>query len=380
MKYFDVVIVGSGPSGSAAAFYLAEKDISVAIIEKEIIPRYKTCGGGFVYRGRKILPFDIAEVSEREFYKVDTFIGEDFHFITEREQPIVTMVMRDTFDELLIKKVLQKGVTVIDNCKLKGLTPNGNNVILTTAQENIRAGFIIAADGALSPTAKMAGWKKDTRHLIPALEYEVKVSDADFERLSKCVRFDVDAVPGGYGWSFPKKNHLSVGVASTKRKKINLKEYCHKYITDILKIDNVISESQHGFQIPVSPRTDGFVKNNVFLVGDAAGFADPVTAEGISNSIYSGMLAAEAIYEGNLDMKKAGQIYIDKLEGKLLPELRTGMLLAKFLYDQPKLRNLFMKKYGQRAFEAMTDIFMGERYYPQDIMEVLRKKAKGLFF
>ena len=380
MKYFDVVIIGSGPAGAAAAFKLAEKGISVAIIEKETLPRYKTCGGGFVYRGVEMLPFDIAEVAEREFYKVDTLIGKDFHFITERDQPVITMVMRDTFDSFLVKKVTEKGGTVIDNCKLTGLNSEGENVVLSTTQEEIKTRFVIAADGALSPTAKMAGWEKETRHLIPALEYEVEVSEADFERLSKSVRFDIDAIPGGYAWNFPKKNHLSIGVASGKRTKINLKQYYQEYLSNTLKIDSVINEVQHGFQIPVTPRTDGFVKNNVFLVGDAAGFADPVTAEGISNSIYSGMLVADAIAESDLDVKKAELIYMDKLEEKLLPEIKTGILLSKFLYDQPKIRNLFMKKYGQGAFEAMTDVFMGKRSYPADIMKTLKRRAKELLF
>src|SRR5690606_30698488 len=123
-----------------------------------------------------------------------------------------------------------------------------------------------------------------------------------------------------------------------------------------------------------------FVKRNVFLVGDAAGFADPITAEGISNSIYSGLLAAEAIAESSMNVEQAGVVYNKKLEEKLVPELKTGLLLAKFLYSQPKLRNLFMKKYGNHYFESMTDVFMGKRSYPADIMKTLKQKAKGLLF
>jgi flavin-dependent dehydrogenase len=60
------------------------------------------------------------------------------------------------------------------------------------------------ADGALSPVAKITGWK-ETRTIIPAQEHEVTVSAKDFERLSKNVRFDINAIPLGYGWYFPKK-------------------------------------------------------------------------------------------------------------------------------------------------------------------------------
>ena len=78
MKTYDVAIVGSGPSGAATAFYLAQKGIRVCIIEKETLPRYKTCGGGFVFRGRKKLPIDISSVIEQEYYDVETYFGKDY--------------------------------------------------------------------------------------------------------------------------------------------------------------------------------------------------------------------------------------------------------------------------------------------------------------
>ena len=89
----------------------------------------------------------------------------------------------------------------------------------------------------------------------------------------------------------------------------------------------------HGFQIPVTPRTDNYVRKGVFLVGDAAGFADPVTAEGISNAILSGNMAADAIIESELDLLIAEKLYNEKLEENLLPELKTGVKLAKLFYE-----------------------------------------------
>ncbi len=379
MKHYDVAVIGSGPSGASTAFHLAKKGISTVIIEKETLPRYKTCGGGFVFRGRKNLPFEIDEVVEKEFHTVDIYLGEKLHFKTHREDPTISMIMRDSFDNLITQKAKEFGATLLENHKLKGLSFEDNLITLETSQGNITANFVIAADGALSPTAKMAGWKEDTRKLIPALEYEVEVSDEDFERLSKEVRFDIDAIPYGYAWSFPKKNHLSIGVASARRTKINLKKFYQEYM-ETLGITNVISESQHGFQIPVSPRTDGFVKNNVFLIGDAAGFADPITAEGISNAIYSGKLAAEAIFESNKDNELAGKLYLEKIEESLLPEIKTGLWLSKWFYEQKTVRNILLKKFGQQFSEAMADVFHGDRSYPKDIKKTIKQRIKDLVF
>ena len=380
MKHFDVAIIGSGPSGASTAFYLGKKGISTVIIEKETLPRYKTCGGGFVNRGRKNMPFEINEVIEREFFAVDSYFNNGkIHYQSTKEKPIITMIMRDAFDNLIVEKAKEFGVTLLENHTLKSIEFTNEKSILQTSQEKISANFVIAADGVLSPTAKMAGWTKETRKLIPALEYEVEVSEEDFKRLSTNVRFDIDAVPYGYAWSFPKKNHLSLGVLTTKKGKINLKEYYKKYL-QTLGIHKIIKEDAHGFQIPIAPRTDGFVKNNVFLIGDAAGFAEPITAEGISNAILSGKYIAEAIIESNLNKEIAKKLYIEKLNIKLLPELQSGVTLSKFFYHNNTARNFLLKKYGQHFNNLMVDILHGDKPFPTNVSEKLKAKVKEKLF
>lgn len=379
MNHYNVAIIGAGPSGAATAFYLGKHGISTVIIEKEILPRYKTCGGGFVNRGKKILPFNIKEVTERDFYKVDTYFNNNFHFQSKKENPIITMVMRDTFDNLIVSKAKENGVTLLQNNTLQKIEHTADKTILTTNKTKLTADFIIAADGVYSPTAKMAGWKSETRNLIPALEYEVKVSSKTFELLSKKVRFDIDAVPYGYAWCFPKKNHLSLGVLTTKKGKINLKEYYKSYLKT-LGIEEVIEEKFYGYQIPIAPRKDGFVKNNVFLVGDAAGFADPITAEGISNSLLSGRYIAESIIESKLNLEKATNLYHEKLNIKLLYELKSGALLAKYFYNNNPVRNYIIKKHGQKFSDLMVDILHGERDFPTNIQQKLKQKLKEAVF
>jgi geranylgeranyl reductase family protein len=379
MRLFDVAIIGSGPAGASAAMKLAERGISTVIIEKETLPRYKTCGGGFAYRGRSKMPFDVSEVVEKEFFRVDAFFKKaGVHVFSERSAPVISMVMRDDFDNFLVDKAKEKGITLLENHKLKDITFE-ENIVLHTSQGDINTKFVIAADGALSATAKLSGWE-ETRLLIPALEYEVEVKKEDFERLSKSVRLDFDAIPMGYGWSFPKKNHLSIGLASFRKVKVDFKQLYRVYLKDTLGIKEVISEHMHGFQIPVSPRTDGFVKKNVFLVGDAAGFADPLTAEGISNAIYSGIMAAESIIEGNLDSELSAEIYTAKLNESLIPELETGLRLSKLFYENEKIRNFLIKKYGDRICEIMTQILMGERTYPKDINKQIKRKLRNAIF
>ncbi|MEX2511613.1 MAG: geranylgeranyl reductase family protein [Cyclobacteriaceae bacterium] len=369
MKKFDLVIIGSGPSGSMAAQLAASKKLSVAIIEKAILPRYKTCGGGLVFRGRNRISLNISETIEKEFKEIDVYFeNTNLHFRSQRDVPIISLVMRDKFDALLTQKAIKEGVTMFENTCLKNINFE-KEITLTTSRGEIKTEYVIGADGALSPTAKLGGWK-ETRRLIPALEYEIKVSTQDWERLSKNVRFDVDAVPFGYAWCFPKANHLSIGVCSFKKQRIDLKYYYKKYL-DSLGIREIGEENAHGFQIPITPRTDGFVKNNLFLVGDAAGFADPLTAEGISNALFSGQLAAKAISQYFGKPKLAAAFYEQDLKEKLLPELKTSGLLSWIFYSQPKFRNLLIQRYGQRGCEILTDIFLGKQPFPKDIKKKL---------
>lgn len=378
-KVFDVAIIGSGPAGASAALELAKNGISTVIIEKETLPRYKTCGGGFAYRGRRKMPFDVSPVVEKEFFRVDAYFEKiGVHVVSERDEPVISMVMRDDFDNFLVEKAKEHGITLLENHKLKNITFE-DVITLHTTQGDVKTKFVIAADGVLSATAKLTGWE-ETRLLIPALEYEVEVSPEDFERLSKSVRLDFDAIPMGYGWCFPKKNHLSIGLASFRRVKVDFKKLYRDYMVNILGITEVVSEQMHGFQIPVTPRTDGCVRKGVFLVGDAAGFADPLTAEGISNAIFSGIMAAEAIVASGLDQQKAEENYNTKLNETLIPELKTGVRLSKLFYENEKIRNFLIKKYGDRICEVMTQILMGERTYPANITKQIKKKLRKAIF
>jgi len=379
MEYYNVIVIGSGPAGALAALDLAKNNIKVAIIDKAKLPRYKTCGGGLVYRGRKLLNFDISSVVEREFKSITIALTDsNLSLKIKKEVPIVSMVMRDKFDDFLVKKALENGAELFDNTKVTDILFDNNKLLITTNNKQFTTNYIIAADGALSPTAKLMGWQ-DNRHLIPALEYEVMVNKTLFSKLSKELRFDLGAIPQGYGWVFPKKEHLSIGVASATRGKKDLKKYYRKYL-DSLDIKEVINEERHGAQIPLSPRKEGFFKNNVLLVGDAAGFADPVTAEGISNAMYSGKLAAKALVEGSLDPKKVASLYKQKLEEKLLPELKTGRILAEIFYRKQWLQKLILKRFGKKFGSAMADIFIGEKTYPTDAKKIATKYLKKLGF
>src|SRR5437868_15426317 len=106
----DVAVVGSGPAGAAAALELGGRGLRVGLIEKAVPPRYKTCGGGVLRRAIALLPIDVRAAIERECHAAEiVHHGPHLRFVSERAQPIVSMVMRDQFDHLIATAALQRG-------------------------------------------------------------------------------------------------------------------------------------------------------------------------------------------------------------------------------------------------------------------------------
>lgn len=359
---YDVAVVGSGPAGSSAALDLASAGADVVLLEKQPLPRYKACGGGLVERARRLLAVDVSDAIERECRAAEiNALVAGLSLRVERSQPFIFMAMRETLDYRLACAAREAGVDVRSECEVRGVHESKDRVELATGAETFTARFVVAADGALSPVARFAGWR-DSRHLVPALESEVEVGQTVFERFSGAARFDVDVLPLGYGWVFPKRRHLSVGIASFRRGPIDLHALLDRYCERI-GLQPTQGDDRHGFVIPIHPRKDGFVRGRVLLAGDAAGLADPITAEGISFAVGSGRLAARVLWETGFDPQEAKALYHAELERSMLAEIRLGRQLARLLFLPRKIRPFTMRLMGQGVAEQLADVFSGEMTY-----------------
>jgi len=358
---FDVAVVGTGPAGCVTAIQLARSGVRVALVDKATLPRYKTCGGGVVGRARRLLPVDIAPVVVRECRHAEiNVLDQDLGFVCERDRPIVSMTMRSELDYFLARAAAEAGATVLAPTEIRGFRP-GKACVLETADGSLTASLVVAADGATSFVSRAAGWP--ARHdSIPALECEIPVDPATFQRFARTARFDFGVIPHGYAWVFPKEAHLSVGVLSTRRGPVGLKVYLERYLAQrgIAPAGDV---ARHGYVIPVRPVTRTFVRNRTLLVGDAAGLVEPVAAEGISFAVLSGRLAADAIVQGGLDESRVRDLYHASLRSDILAELRAARLLARVLYDWTPLRRWAFRINGRLLAEGVTDVYMGERTY-----------------
>jgi len=373
LKHYDVAVVGAGPTGATAARELALQGVSVVLIEKDKLPRHKVCGGGIVFRARTMLDFDISSIVRSECYSAQFSLAKNgLTFKTSRDNPIVSMVMRSEFDHFLVDKACEAGAEFL-HAAVESADFNDDHVLLHTSSGPVRALFVIAADGVKSVMAKLAGWHRLER-LAPALECELKVSAVDLERFSGSARFDFDMPSSGYGWVFPKGDHLGIGIGGfgPRDSKVDLKKELRAYL-HVLKLDLPEDTKIHGYVIPIQPRQDGFVRKRVFLVGDAAGLADPMSAEGITAGLVSGRQAATALVESKLDEQRSKQIYEAELARTLLVEVAASRKLAKLFYSSHTVRNGLLKLKGQRLTEKMADVFMGDTNYRDHADAFLRK-------
>lgn len=361
---FDVAIVGAGPAGSTAARELARGGMRVAVFDKARFPRPKTCGGGLLGRTLDWLELDVSGVVEAACFRAELHHhGPDLSFATERSRPVVSMVMRSEFDTRLLREAAAAGAHVFEGVGLRSVQVVGSRVELDTDAGRVSANFVIGADGANSGVARSGGFPA-LREIAPALEGELTVPPDLLRRFAGVARFDFGVVPRGYGWVFPKRDHLSVGVLTTRRGACNLNEEYVRYL-ERLGLGKPLAETRRGYVIPLRPRAGLFARERILLVGDAAGLVDPITAEGISAAVVSGRLAARAVLGGDGAPERVYDLYRRTLEAALLRDLRTARWLARALYDFPRLRAWVFKRRGARLSEFVTRVVMGEARYRQ---------------
>jgi len=358
----DVIIIGAGVAGSSAAYELANAGLKVIIIEKEKLPRYKTCGGGVVLRAANLLPFQINSVIQCELRTADVFDQENkIKFHIEREMPAIYMTMRAEFDLFLLNKAVEKGALLTENSEVKEIK-NKEEVKVTTQKESFHAKFVVACDGATGFT--MTRFKLNQNLIrVPAVEAELFVDDRTFDQLKNSARFDFSFVPNGYGWVFPKMDHLSVGVAFMKKVNQSIQDWFKKYLSLLgIKSENILKNEKHGYVIPFMKRKTKYSSGRILFAGDCLGFVNPLTAEGISYAIRTGQLAARAIVSNYKDQKKVTQKYKSDLE-YVYREVKAARLLSKVVYGPLALRKFIFRHWGKKLSELLTDVITDEKEY-----------------
>lgn len=324
-KKYDAIIVGGGPAGGTAAYFLGQAGRRVLVIEKERLPRYKACGGGISIEVLKQFPFSFEPVIESRVKAISYALRENVVTIPLPNQSI-QMVMRDDFDAYLLKHTEAE---IRQGTKVRAVEERSDGVIVeTNGGERFESEFLIAADGANSFVARSLGLRRK-KLMAGAIEVEAVVPSEAFARFADKPMFIFGEVRTGYLWIFPKSDHLSVGIGALHPKPGELQDTLARVMARYgISIDD---QPQKGHPLPVYTRREPISTARTLLVGDAAGLVDPFTGEGIRFAIKSGRLAAEAILSGHPER------YSTLVDRKIGRNHRLGIVLTSLFYNLPEI-------------------------------------------
>ncbi len=318
---YDVIVVGSGPAGSSAAYFLGEAGKRVLVLEKERLPRYKTCGGGLSVRFlQEQFPFSFESVVKDEVTAV-SYIFYNLETTIPLSTDEIGMVMREDLDSYLISHTRAE---LIQEAVVRRVTEQADRVVVETQDgRHFSAKYLIGADGANSMVAHALGLRR-ARTLAAAIEAEVVVPPEVKKRFDHRMVFIFGDIHYGYLWIFSKPDHLSVGIGALHPKPGELQKTLKKVMARYgISLDGA---ALHGHPIPIYTRREKVSSARSLLAGDAAGLADPLSGEGIRFAIKSGRLAAESILSGHPER------YSRKLYGAIGLNHSFTTLIAMFFY------------------------------------------------
>ncbi len=357
---YDAVVVGAGPAGSTAARELAQRGARVLLLDKARFPRDKPCGGGVTVRAAELLPFDLSPVVERTVRGVYVSLNLGHSFTRRYPEPLTYLTQRRHLDLFLAQQAVAAGATFHDGEAVREIALHDRRITVRTSHDSISAGALIGADGANGVTARLTGLSGG-RDLAVALEGNIPARDSFPERWRDIVALELGAIPGGYGWLFPKGDHLNVGVggwqylAGTMRERLS--EICRFY-----GVDESRMEGLRGHRLPVRHSRAPLARGRVALTGDAAGLIDPLSGEGIYAALYSGKAAAEAA-AAMLNGRAASMTpYAARIEREVMPDLVASRRFQDVFYLLPGCYVTMLQR-SDRIWHLLARLIRGEQSY-----------------
>jgi geranylgeranyl reductase family protein len=319
---YDAIIVGAGPAGSTCAYRLATAGASVLLLDRARFPRDKPCGGAVTARALRELPVEIDDVVERVVSRFELRLRHHHGFSRSASVPLAYMTQRRRLDSHLLDRAVAAGVELRTGTAAAEIRQDG--------VDDDYAAVVIGADGANGVCRRALASEPKHRHAV-ALEGNLPHHGAAFRHYAQRLVLEFGTIPGGYGWVFPKGDHLNVGVGGWKseapRLRRHLARLCEAHGFEIAALEDV-----RGHHLPFRTRGSGLAQGRIALIGDAGGLADPLSGDGIYEAALSAKLAAKHSLRILAGEETSFREYARELKAELAPLLRISWP-AKYALD-----------------------------------------------
>ncbi|MEO1385986.1 MAG: geranylgeranyl reductase family protein [Cyanobacteria bacterium J06634_6] len=374
MSLFDCIVVGAGPAGASAAYHLSKRGRSVLLLEKASLPRYKPCGGGVSPQVAQWFDFSFEPViSQKVTHARHTWKRGDAIDV-ELKSPM-WMVRRDEFDHYLVQQAQKMGTQLRDETKATGVEWANDCWQVRTSEGDIWEGtYLIAADGGRGPMAKWLGFANRKVSVAGAIEIEPRVPVED----GHVVHFEFGLLKNGYAWNFPKQDGYSIGALmfKTRQRKGNdlvqpMTAYAEDFEVDATQV------AKFGHPACIWNGNQRLHTQNAVLAGEAACVVDPLTAEGIRPSMFTGVKAAEAVDQALGGDAGALANYTQIVQDEIGREMKVATRIAKAFYLAPHFSYRTIMSQPSASL-AMMQIFSGELKYADIVQKAMKKLSGGL--
>ena len=389
LRNFDVVIIGGGPSGASAgiAYKKLNPSLKVAIVDKEIFPRDKSCGDAIGPGVISVLKrFSIQDILDEEPKVVSTslsgpgqvLINNYIPEVKNKEDSIVYVIPRKELDYRILRKAINFGVEDFTGHKFDSMTKNINGWEVVISKDGIRKIFntrlLVGADGANSRVRASLGLSSnEDKHKAIAIRAYIDSPNfiEYFNERSLFFEINVSAARG-YAWAFPSRGNLinigiGVPVHLFKKYKLNIDSLLESFILTLEKKGIIVNKvrEKKSYMLPFASSLRELAHSNAALIGDAASMINPMSGEGIFYGMEAGYILANNTFD-KIDSEnlQKGLFNFEEEFKKRFNKHFLSCTLARIILQIPILTRRLLKiaKNDQHTIDFIVELLFDEAH------------------